>query len=308
MVAFTCPRCGTELDQRRCPACAFQAPLVEGIPRFVSSEHYSGSFGFQWQKHQKTQLDSANGLTISRDRLFGQSGWTPADLRGKTVLECGSGAGRFTEVLAATGAEVYSFDISQAVNANMANNGHLDNVNIFQASIYDIPFPPHSFDFVICLGVIQHTPDVPRTVACLLEMVKPGGRFCIDCYAAPISYLHPRHLIRPFTRSMPPERLYAAVENWVPRLLPISNFCHRVPVIGQALARLVPVANWRANLALGNEDRWREWAVLDTFDWLSPAFESPVGRKQLTRWLEKASLARYEIERQRGLLIARGTR
>jgi len=308
MVAFMCPECGAGLGKWRCEACGHEVPVVNGIPRFVSSEHYSGSFGFQWQKHQKTQLDSHNGLTISRDRLFGETRWSAEQLAGKTVLECGSGSGRFTEILAETGARVYSFDISGAVEANQKNNGHRDNVTVFQASIYEIPFPKQSFDFVICLGVIQHTPDVGRTVACLAEMVAPGGELCIDCYASPISYLHPRHLIRPFTRGMAPQKLYEKVARWVPRLLPISNACHRVPVIGQALARLVPVANWRANLDLGDESRWREWAVLDTFDWLSPAYESPVSRGQLRRWLAASTLTDHEITRERGLYVVRGSR
>ena len=74
-------------------------------------------------------------------------------------MEAGSGAGRFTEVLLQTGAEVFSFDYSNAVEANLSNNGEKLNLHLFQGDILNIPFPEEYFDKVICLGVLQHTPD-----------------------------------------------------------------------------------------------------------------------------------------------------
>jgi hypothetical protein len=62
------------------------------------------SFGFQWNSRRETQLNSYTGLSISRDRLFAVTGW-PADLTRQTILEAGSGAGRFTEILVTTGAD-----------------------------------------------------------------------------------------------------------------------------------------------------------------------------------------------------------
>src|SRR5258706_430600 len=57
-------------------------PIVNFIPRFVESGNYATNFGLQWQIHAKTQLDSYNGATYSRDRLFDTTGW-PADLHGQ---------------------------------------------------------------------------------------------------------------------------------------------------------------------------------------------------------------------------------
>ena len=89
----------------------------------TKSTHYSDSFGFQWLQHAKAQLDSVTGLPISRSRLFSVTGW-PERMEGQRILEAGSGAGRFTEILLSTGAEVWSFDASEAVEANRANNGN----------------------------------------------------------------------------------------------------------------------------------------------------------------------------------------
>jgi SAM-dependent methyltransferase len=280
--------------------------LINGIARFVPADNYSASFGFQWNIHAKTQLDRYNGLAISRDRFFSQTGWLAEELAGMTVLECGSGAGRFTDVIAGTGAKLYTIDYSNAVDANASNNFDRKNVSFAQASLYELPFEKNYFDYVVCFGVIQHTPDPAASIRSMIEHLRPGGRFCFDAYAAPMSYLHPRHVLRPFTKRMPKERLYGAVARWAPRLLPLSTALHKVPRIGECLARLVPVANWRKNIQLPNEEMYREWAVLDTFDWLSPAYETPQSRKSLDKAFQGLPLTDLEITRSRGLFVVRG--
>ncbi|HEU4406195.1 MAG TPA: class I SAM-dependent methyltransferase [Polyangiaceae bacterium] len=312
-----CPACGGEFNEYdrgeggeglRCRACARDVPVDAGVPRFVPRDNYARSFGLQWNAHARTQLDSYTGVPVSRDRLFSESGWSPDELAGRRVLECGSGAGRFTEVLAEAGADLYSLDYSAAVDANRKNNGARPNVHLLQASLYELPFADDTFDYLVCLGVVQHTPDVERAFKGMFRVLKPGGRFCIDVYAAPLSYLHPRHLLRPLTKRLPAPVLYRGVERAVPFLLPLSTALHRVPVAGEALARLVPVANWRANVPLPSERLWREWAVLDTFDWLSPAYEQPQRRRTLERWVRELGLARAEVTRVRGLYVVRGTK
>jgi protein-L-isoaspartate O-methyltransferase len=67
--------------------------------RFVGSSNYASAFGLQWNRFQRTRLDSYTGTTISRDRLTGALGGSLDVVRDKSVLEAGCGAGRFTEVL-----------------------------------------------------------------------------------------------------------------------------------------------------------------------------------------------------------------
>ena len=93
-----------------------------GIPRFVADDGYAESFGEQWNRWRRVQLDSVTGKPLSRARLFEGTRW-PEDLAGETVLEVGCGAGRFTEVLLDAGAEVWAVDASSAVDAARANLG-----------------------------------------------------------------------------------------------------------------------------------------------------------------------------------------
>src|SRR5437016_3317155 len=128
---------------------------INGIPRFVPNSNYAAAFGTQWKKYRLTQLDSYTGTTISKDRAqrcIGETLWNK--LEGKQVLECGCGAGRFTEILLAEGACVTSIDLSEAVDANQENFSQNETHRIAQADILQLPFAPQQFDVVFCLGVI----------------------------------------------------------------------------------------------------------------------------------------------------------
>ncbi len=254
-----------------CGTCSIHYPVIGGIPRFASAETYADSFGYEWNIHRKTQLDSYTGLPISRTRLFAVSGWSK-HLEGERILEAGSGAGRFTEVLLQTGADVFSFDYSKAVEANWTNNGHMPNLHLFQADLFNIPLHQESFDKVICLGVLQHTPDPEKGFKSLAKYVKPGGQLVIDIYKATLfSRLHWRYLLRPMTKRMNREILYRLIAVVVPILIPFTRFMRMV--LGRAGARLSPIVEY-GHLGLSSEIN-KEWAVLDTFDMYSPAHDRP---------------------------------
>ncbi len=157
-------------------------PIINGIPRFVDGSNYAQAFGIQWNEFAKTQLDSYTGLRISEDRLTRcMRGELPL-VRGKRVFEAGSGAGRFTEVLLKHGAILDSFDFSSAVEANALNNGAHSNLTLVQTDVRTPPFPARSYDYVICLVVVQHTPSPEQTIEALYEMVAPGGALIFDHY------------------------------------------------------------------------------------------------------------------------------
>ena len=97
------------------------AEIINDIPRFAASGSYASLFGDQWKQYKKTQLDSYSGSPISETRLDRCLGDLKDKLAGKTVLEAGCGAGRFTEVLLKKGAILVSSDLSSAVEVNAEN-------------------------------------------------------------------------------------------------------------------------------------------------------------------------------------------
>jgi SAM-dependent methyltransferase len=286
----------------RCEVCAASYPIKDGIPRFVSGENYSQSFGFQWNLYAKTQLDSHTGRPISQTRLFDTTGW-PADMTGQVILEAGSGAGRFTEVLLATGAEVFSFDYSSAVEANWQNNGHIPGLHLFQADIYNLPLRLASFDKVLCMGVLQHTPDPQGALNSLAKYVRPGGELVVDSYKKSLpSLLQWKYLLRPLTKRMNQETLHKTIARAVPFLLPIAKSLRRLG--GRAGARLVPIAEY-SHLGLPGKLE-REWVVLDTFDMYSPDHDHPQSARTLERWLREADLVDIVVHPASNGLAAKG--
>jgi SAM-dependent methyltransferase len=314
-----CPRSGSRLTLQE-PS--YQGGLIESgrllaaagdhcysiknfIPRFVPASNYADNFGMQWNKFRRTQLDSYSGLSISTDRFWKATGWTPQAIRGKLVLDIGCGAGRFAEVALSAGATVVALDYSSAVDACYANLAHFENLHVVQGDIYALPFAREAFPYVYSLGVLQHTPDVSRAFAALPPMVTPGGRLCVDFYEKSWkSLLMPKYWLRPITRRIRQDRLFAALERWVPRLLPISRAVSRVPLIGNSARHFVPVVNYEGVLPLSPAQHL-EWSLLDTFDWLAPAFDNPQTARTVAAWLRGAGMQQIEVLKA-GHLVGRG--
>ncbi len=103
-------------------------------------ENYASGFGLQWNTYRRTQLDSFTGIPISAERLKRIAGGTLEMFQGKTVLEAGCGAGRFTEIMLDSGANVWAVDLSTAVDANYENCHNKPGYTVCQADILSLPF------------------------------------------------------------------------------------------------------------------------------------------------------------------------
>lgn len=321
MTILACPAChGTltleivreaegevEEGALHCGACAARYPIVRFVPRFVPPENYSTSFGYQWNRFRRTQLDSTTGQPISRDRFFAQSRWTREEMDGRLTLDVGCGAGRFAEVALGTGARVVAVDYSSAVDACRANLGPNPRLDVVQGDVYRLPFRPQSFEFVYCFGVLQHTPDVGASFAALTAQLTPGGRIAVDLYPRiALNLLWPKYWLRPITKRISAERLFPLVARMVDVLWPFSLALGRVPAIGRRLRYALPVANYEGLLPL-TPAQLKEWAVLDTFDMLAPAHDYPQTAATLRGWFEQQGLADIDVGR-RGLVVGRGRR
>ena len=320
LAILACPECSGDLDladehiadgdiesgSLRCAGCKQSYPIVRGVPRFVPADNYSSSFGFQWNRFRRTQLDSFTGQPITANRFFQQSGWTPQEMSAQWTLDIGCGAGRFAEVSLGTGARLVAVDYSTAVDACRANLGPDPRLDVVQADVYRLPFKPRRFSFVYCFGVLQHTPDVHASFQALTRQLSSAGRIAVDLYPQiPLNVLWPKYWLRPLTRRIPSERLFGYVERMVHVLWPASLALGRVPGVGRKLRHALPVANYEGLLPL-NGAQLKEWAVLDTFDMLAPAHDHPQSVETLRTWFEEARLADIEVFR-RGLVVGRGT-
>jgi SAM-dependent methyltransferase len=305
---LACPECGDSLEiaavgktngdriekgTLRCVSCDARFEIVRHIPRFIPEDNYARGFGLQWNRHARTQYDGNSGVDASRARFFEETKWKH-DLKGEVILEVGSGSGRFTEQAASTGAMVVSLDYSTAVEANYRSNGNADNVLIVQGDIYRMPFRPEAFDKVICIGVLQHTPNVREAFLTLPRYLKSGGSLVIDVYRkySPLK-LNTKYWVRPLTKRMAPERLYAWVDSYVRRMWPIARLIRRLPR-GRNLNWKLLIADYGGIYDL-DDDTLRDWAILDTFDMLAPAYDRPQTLKTVQEWFEQAELEQIDV-------------
>jgi SAM-dependent methyltransferase len=273
-------------------------PLLRGAFRMTLADNYTSSFGFQWNKFANTQIDRfQQDSDQSRERLLTVTGWQTENLKDKNILEVGSGAGRFSQVvLSETAANLYSVDYSDAVSANFKNNGPHPRLKLFQASIYELPFQPAQFDKVFCFGVLQHTPDFKQSVKALVDMTKPGGQLIVDFYPIRGWYtrVHAKYLLRPFTRKMNNEKLLAWIEKNADRLIAMSTFFDRVG-LGRLINRFLPVCDIRTTIPRGLDKRTlREWVILDTFDMFSPEYDHPQRLETVVRWFKEFGMNEVE--------------
>lgn len=247
-------------------------PIVNSIPRFVPKDNYAQDFGKQWNAFRKTQLDSYTGVPASRERLARCLNGHITRLKGKLVLEAGSGAGRFTEILLAEGATVHSFDYSEAVEANRDNNGASPNLALVQADVRHIPFEKGAYDYVVCLGMVQHTPDPEATIRHLWDMVRPGGYLVLDHYIFKWKKLFPppiggaQELYRHLILRLPAKRRLQVTNRIVDFFFPLHWRLRHSPMGKRFLSRISPVCFHYNKFGLTDRQIVYEWALLDTHD------------------------------------------
>jgi SAM-dependent methyltransferase len=271
-----CPATGqplrrTTAESLECDCCGKSYPVVNGLPRFVASEHLA-SFGLQWNKYEVAHDDE------DRATFEAKTGVRLDELRGLRVLDAGCGGGRYSKVAGEAGASVIGADHSSAVEKAATLCGHLPDVHFVQADLKHLPLEPASFDFVFSIGVMHHdvcTRDVFDAVA---KFVKPGGRFAVWLYRRNQWWQEwLNSAIRRCTTKMEPSRLE--------RCCRCGAWLGGIPVVNKTLNKLV---NFSAH------PNW-ENRVCDTFDWFAPQNQNHHKVGELMKWYESAGFEQLRV-------------
>jgi 2-polyprenyl-3-methyl-5-hydroxy-6-metoxy-1,4-benzoquinol methylase len=273
-----CPDCHSTLHLENgeftCTNCKKHFPIVQEIPRFVESESYAASFGFEWKAHRLTQLDHANSK-ISEQTFRAKTGLTPERIKGKLILDVGCGMGRFADVVSRWGGTVIGIDLSTAVESAHENLKARDNVAILQADVFKLPFQEKVFDFIYSIGVLHHTSNCEQAFRSLPKFLKPGGEIIIWLYDKDIVWGRSAQAYWKIAKRMNHKMLHHLC-----RLAGPLYYLVKLPVIGKILWRVFPIDT--------NPD-W-DWRILDTFDWYSAQYRSWHTYDQVQQWFESEGL------------------
>jgi 2-polyprenyl-6-hydroxyphenyl methylase / 3-demethylubiquinone-9 3-methyltransferase len=132
----------------------------------------------QWWSDDIRWVRTLKNLVPGRLRWFDRQ----IDWRGKDVLDLGCAGGFMAEALAQRGARVTGIDpAAAAIDAARihARDGGLDIV--YHTGVgEDLPYPPASFDAVVCVDVLEHVADLAKVLAEVTRTLRPGGLFLFD--------------------------------------------------------------------------------------------------------------------------------
>ena len=283
LALLRCPTCRSSLEKiendYRCSACHKTFPLVRGVLRFVDTQNYAESFGYQWKKFSTTQL-----LPYFAELNFRRkTGLRLEELTGKLVLDVGCGMGRFAEVATRWGARVIGVDLSDA--AEMAARNLEDREFLpLQADLLALPFAPDTFDCIYSIGVLHHTPDCEKSIKNLPQYLKPGGNIAVWLYSSYNNWYRFSDQYRKITHRIPMSVLHNFFRVAVPVLYWLDRGLRVIPIVGRPIAGLIhhlfPVSLLRNP----------QVRILDTLDWYSPKYQSKHTYEQVFRWFEGCGL------------------
>jgi SAM-dependent methyltransferase len=188
------------------------------------------------------------------------------------VLDAGTGAGRFADVVSRAGGEVIGVDLSSAVDAAYNNIGERPNVHFIQADLFDLPLKENIFDAIFSIGVLHHTPSTQDAFRKLVPLLKQEGEIAIWVYARYSELKKITDSFRRVTTRLPRALVFYASTIAVP-----LYYLKPLRTVFQGVFRLCMHPNWK-------------WRWLDTFDYFAPKYQWKHTYPELFSWFQQEGL------------------
>jgi len=110
-----------------------------------------------------------------------------SDLMGKDVLEVGLGYGSVGRKAINCGAIYTGLDVARGPIDYLSETTQSSTPTFLQESVLSMPFPDKRFDYVISIGCLHHSGDLPKALEECLRVLRPGGTLILMVYSA-LSY------------------------------------------------------------------------------------------------------------------------
>ena len=163
---------------------------------------------------------------------------------------------------------------------------------IIQGDLAALPILDETFDFIYCIGVLQHTSEPAKIVKELLRCLKIGGEITLTFYENSSWHVlwYSKYLVRPLTKRLPKALLLKVIEKTSPLWFPLTSFLFSLPEnLSRIFRFLIPIANY-VEYKYTNPKIARDEAILDTFDMLSPSYDKPIKKSEIQSWITESGI------------------
>jgi 2-polyprenyl-3-methyl-5-hydroxy-6-metoxy-1,4-benzoquinol methylase len=282
-----------------CPSCRRRFPILHGIPRLLedvpaNSRQVQRVFDFEHRRFRDSWYTRFEPRLVEQ---FLDDCRLPREFfRGRRALDAGCGSGRWSYALAELGANLVAFDLTEGgIEAAAEHLFERENVSVCQANLFQPPFAPESFDFVMSWGVLHHTPDTHAAFRQLVPLVKPGGTLYVMVYErhSPVMFFF-TNIVRAFMRRLPDESRYKAC-----RRLIVHN-----RLLAWILGRFLMISYHEPGSPV--DEQTLQFGLYDAY---SPRYNHLHTRDEVRTWFEESGFTDVVVlDRPRGSVHARGRR
>jgi ubiquinone biosynthesis O-methyltransferase len=150
------------------------SPNKKGTVEYYSKKSIAEGYDEErWASPQGRLLDRTQ-----REEVLKLSG----PVSGKSILEVGTGSGRFSIGYAKNTGRVVAVDSSESMLKVARNRALRDGLGIhfLRADADNLPFKDGFFDIVLCVHVLNHIPDYQRTLSEISRMTKKKGKVIVS--------------------------------------------------------------------------------------------------------------------------------
>ena len=305
-------------------------PVINGVPRFVSSDLYKEitetstdevrtgrSFGDKWceKRYDLLGSDEADRRALE-EQFIAMAGCASIKELGELISNAGAtlnaGCGvAWSEYLFNVNphTERHCVDLSLAVETARASTKDMDNVTVSQASILELPYPDETFDVAYSCGVVHHTPDPKGAFLEIGRTVKKGGLLGIYIYN-----------IKPFIRELADKEIRKKTTTM--NYAECMDFSKKMTMLGKAFKKIDAKITIDENIdILGmkkgeydlqkfiydhfikcwyNPTQDEEYADLVNQDWYHPHYASHHTEEEVTAWFKEAGFPETKCLQPKG--------
>lgn len=190
-----CPDCRGGLDDRadalRCPACARDFPLADGVPDLVGATDTVNLEELATQDHvselyEEERYRRPYSREFHRQNLLRMVRMVRLEGR---VLDAGCGNGFFFDAargMAGPSAQLVGLDLSQRM-LELARKHH---PTLVRGDATRLPFADGAFDTVLARSLLHHLPDPDAGAREIARVLRPGGELIVlDTHKTVVSTL-----------------------------------------------------------------------------------------------------------------------